>query len=75
MLLCTTGTSLNKSSECLELSTAVPQARGCSKGPLGLCSSPHPSVVLYWIYLHLQQELQLVKRNLRKGKAEEGNNE
>lgn len=67
MLLCATGTSLNKSPESLGLSTAVPQARCCSKRPLGLCSIPHPSVVLNWIYSLLQQELQLVKRNLMKG--------
>lgn len=67
MLLSATGTSLNKSPESLGLSTAVPQARCCSKGPLGICNIPHPSVVLYWIYLVLQQELQLVKRNLMKG--------
>lgn len=67
MLLCATGTSLNRSSESLGLSTAVPQASCCSKGPLGICSIPHPSVVLYWIYLLLKQELQLVKRNLMKG--------
>lgn len=66
MLLGATGTSLNKSPESLGLSTAVPQARCINKGPLGLCNIPQPSVVLYWIYLLSQQELELVKRNLMK---------